>query len=105
MRPKNRATRLMTDIAGFKDASLRHLPAQFILRWWTADWFQPIAKVGRTGNDEWPLISADGDTALRSEGTHPAKRFRGISTKTRATRTDWPNLTAARPKTIRAARG
>jgi hypothetical protein len=46
MRPKNRATRLMTDIAGFKDASLRHLPAQFILRWWTADWFQPIAKVG-----------------------------------------------------------
>ncbi|MFZ0151418.1 MAG: hypothetical protein WAM72_24350 [Xanthobacteraceae bacterium] len=63
MRPKNRATRLMTDIAGFKDASLRHLPAQFILRWWTADWFQPIAKVGRTGNDEWPLISADGDTA------------------------------------------
>jgi Uncharacterized alpha/beta hydrolase domain (DUF2235) len=55
---------LITDIAGFKDTSLRHIPAQFILRWWTADWFQPIAKVGRTGNDAWPLISADGDTAL-----------------------------------------
>ncbi|WP_298257304.1 DUF2235 domain-containing protein [Bradyrhizobium sp.] len=55
---------LMTDVAGFKDASFRRLSAQFILRWWTADWFQPIAKVGRTGSDAWPLISADGDTAL-----------------------------------------
>lgn len=55
---------LMTDIAGFKDTSLRHLSAQFILRWWTADWFQPVAKVGRTGSDAWPLISADGDAAL-----------------------------------------
>jgi hypothetical protein len=55
---------MMTDIAGFKDTSLRHLSAQFVLRWWTADWFQPIAKIGRTGSDAWPLISADGDTAL-----------------------------------------
>jgi hypothetical protein len=55
---------LMTDIAGFRDKSFRHLSAQFILRWWTADWFQPIAKIGRTGSDAWPLISADGDTAL-----------------------------------------
>jgi hypothetical protein len=55
---------LMTDIAGFKDTSFRHLSAQFILRWWTADWFQPIAKVGRTGSEAWPLMSADGDKAL-----------------------------------------
>jgi hypothetical protein len=55
---------LMTDVAGFKDSSLRHLSAQFILRWWTADWFQPIAKVGPTGSDAWPLVSADGDAAL-----------------------------------------
>jgi hypothetical protein len=56
---------LMPDIAGFKDVSLRHLSGQFILRWWTADWFQPIAKIGRTGSDAWPLISADGDTAVQ----------------------------------------
>ena len=56
---------LMTDIAGFKDtSSLCHLSAQFVRRWWTADWFQPVAKVGRTGSDAWLLISADGDTAL-----------------------------------------
>jgi Uncharacterized alpha/beta hydrolase domain (DUF2235) len=56
---------LMTDIAGFKDtSSLRHLTAQFVRRWWTADWFQPIAKVGRTGSDAWPLTSADGYSAL-----------------------------------------
>jgi len=56
---------LMTGILGFKDVrSWRHLSGQLILRWWTADWFQPIAKVGRTGSDAWPLISADGDTAL-----------------------------------------
>jgi hypothetical protein len=55
---------IMTDIAGFKDISWRHLLAWPIRRWWSADWFQPIAKIGRTGSDAWPLISADGDTAV-----------------------------------------
>jgi hypothetical protein len=54
----------MSDIAGFKDVSWRHLLALPIRRWWSADWFQPIAKVGNTGIDAWPLISADGDTAI-----------------------------------------
>jgi uncharacterized protein (DUF2235 family) len=55
---------IMTDIAGFKDMSWRHLLAWPIRRWWSADWFQPIAKIGRTGSDAWVLISADGDTAI-----------------------------------------
>jgi hypothetical protein len=55
---------IMTDIAGFKDISWRHLVTWPIRRWWSADWFQPIAKIGRTGSDAWPLISADGDTAI-----------------------------------------
>ena len=55
---------IMTDIAGFKDISWRHLLALPIRRWWSADWFQPIAKIGNTGIDAWPLISADGDTAI-----------------------------------------
>jgi hypothetical protein len=56
----------MPDIAGFKDTtSFSHLSGQSILRWWSADWFQPIAKIGRTGSDAWPLISADGDTAVQ----------------------------------------
>jgi hypothetical protein len=57
---------IMTDIAGFKDASWRHLLAWPIRRWWTADWFQPIAKIGRTGSDAWALISADGDAAIEA---------------------------------------
>ena len=55
---------LMTDIAGFEDISWRHLLALPIRRWWSADWFQPIARVGNTGIDAWPLVSADGDTAI-----------------------------------------
>jgi hypothetical protein len=55
---------LITDIAGFEDISWRHLLALPIRRWWSADWFQPIARVGNTGIDAWPLISADGDTAI-----------------------------------------
>jgi hypothetical protein len=55
---------IMTDIAGFKDMSLRRLLALPIRRWWSADWFQPIAKIGRTGSDAWVLISADGDAAI-----------------------------------------
>jgi hypothetical protein len=55
---------IMTDIAGFKDASWRHLLAWPIRRWWSADWFQPIARNGSTGTDAWPLISTDGDTAI-----------------------------------------
>jgi hypothetical protein len=55
---------IMTDIAGFKDVSWRYLVTWPIRRWWSADWFQPIAKIGRTGSDAWALISADGDTAI-----------------------------------------
>lgn len=57
---------IMTDIAGFKDVSWRHLLAWPIRRWWTADWFQPIAKIGRTGSEAWALLSADGDTAIEA---------------------------------------
>jgi uncharacterized protein (DUF2235 family) len=55
---------LMIDVAGFEDSSWRHLLALPIRRWWSADWFQPIARIGNTGIDAWPLVSADGDTAV-----------------------------------------
>jgi hypothetical protein len=70
---------LITDIAGFEDISWRHLLTLPIRRWWTADWFQPIARVGNTGIDAWPLISADGDTAIPTgqdaAGNPMPKRF------------------------------
>ncbi len=30
-----------------------------IRRWWNAEWFQPIARVGADGSAEWPLLSLD----------------------------------------------
>jgi hypothetical protein len=70
---------IMTDIAGFKDISWVHLVTWPIRRWWSADWFQPIAKIGRTGSDAWALISADGDTAIPTgqdaAGNKMPKRF------------------------------
>jgi uncharacterized protein (DUF2235 family) len=55
---------IMTDIAGFTDNSWRHILAWSIRRWWSADWFQPIARIGSSGIDTWPLESVDGDIAV-----------------------------------------
>lgn len=54
---------VMVDVAGFSDGLLRHKFALPIRRWWSADWFQPIARVGERGVDEWPLRSLDGTKA------------------------------------------
>jgi len=45
---------------GFTSELRAHWFGAPLKRWWRADWFQPIARVGRTGADEWPLVSADG---------------------------------------------
>jgi hypothetical protein len=70
---------IMTDIAGFKDASWIHVLAWPIRRWWTADWFQPIARIGPSGIDTWVLVSADGDVAIPigtdTAGNHFPKHF------------------------------
>jgi hypothetical protein len=70
---------IMTDIAGFTDASWIHVLAWPIRRWWSADWFQPIARIGTTGIDTWALVSMDGDAAIPagtdSAGDHFPKQF------------------------------
>jgi hypothetical protein len=70
---------VMADIAGFRDSSLPYLLALPFRRWWGADWFQPIARIGRYGFDTWPLVSADGDTAIPTgqdaAGNPMPKRF------------------------------
>ncbi len=55
---------IMTDVAGFRSFSFRYLMALPIRRWWSADWFQPIARVGVSGDVEWPLVAVDGSEAL-----------------------------------------
>jgi hypothetical protein len=55
---------IMTDIAGFRDSSPGGLFRAPVRRWWTADWFAPIARVGAGGDDEWPLKAVDGTAPL-----------------------------------------
>ena len=45
---------------GYTDAPWALVFASPLRRWWRADWFQPIARIGRYGSDEWPLVAADG---------------------------------------------
>ena len=55
---------IMTDIAGYRDKSFRHLMGLPIRRWWSADWFQPIIRIGETDDVQSPLDSIVGDAAL-----------------------------------------
>lgn len=50
---------IVADTAGFKGTWLQTL-AQPIRRWWSAEWFQPIARIGEKGSNEWPLVALDG---------------------------------------------
>jgi uncharacterized protein (DUF2235 family) len=44
-----------TDIQGFPAFDALHWWATPLKRWWTANWFAPIARVGRYGNEEYAL--------------------------------------------------
>ncbi|WP_048707663.1 DUF2235 domain-containing protein [Microvirga massiliensis] len=58
----------VADIMGFRDNSLRYLAGLPLRRWWTADWFQPIARIGNRGDVEWALQASDGATAPELAG-------------------------------------
>jgi uncharacterized protein (DUF2235 family) len=53
-----------TDVAGFRASSFPYLLGLPLRRWWTADWFQPIARIGREGSIAWPLTAVDGAGAV-----------------------------------------
>jgi uncharacterized protein (DUF2235 family) len=48
-----------TDILGFPTDSPRHWVARPLTRWWNQNWFKPIARIGRFGNDEYVLDPVD----------------------------------------------
>ena len=48
-----------TDVTGFATDSLRHWYARPLTRWWNQNWFKPIARIGRFGNDEYVLDPID----------------------------------------------
>jgi hypothetical protein len=74
---------IWTDVRGFPTDSIRHYTALPMKRWWTKNWFQPIARVGRKGNFEYslepeqplpdvPLRSCEAPTEPRSRVSDPA---------------------------------
>ena len=52
---------LVVDIGGFQDSSWRHWLASPLKRWFSAPYFQPIARIGSEGMAEWPLRPSNGD--------------------------------------------
>jgi hypothetical protein len=51
---------LRADVAGTPADSFVRVAATPLKRWWTADWFKPIARIGTLGNDEYLLDLPDG---------------------------------------------
>ncbi len=63
----------MSDIAGFQNSSWRYILGLPFRRWWSAGWFQPIARIGSVGDTQWKLQSIIGDEPLPT-GTDRAGR-------------------------------
>ncbi len=49
----DRTTR--ADVGGFPSSTAVHYEGTLMKRWWREDWFKPIARIGRPGNDEYVL--------------------------------------------------
>jgi hypothetical protein len=50
---------LHTDVLGMPTQGLRHVLAAPLKRWWTENWFKPIARIGDVGNVEYALEPLD----------------------------------------------
>lgn len=49
----DRTTR--ADVGGITSSASAHSAGALMKRWWREDWFKPIARIGRPGNDEYVL--------------------------------------------------
>ena len=49
----DRTTR--ADVGGITSSTTTHSAGTLMKRWWREDWFKPIARIGRPGNDEYVL--------------------------------------------------
>ena len=74
---------IWTDVRGFPTDRIHHYLALPLKRWWTKNWFQPVARVGRKGNFEYalepdqplpdvPLRSCDAPTEPGTKVSDPA---------------------------------
>lgn len=46
------------DLGGFAGTTATHRMSLLLRRWWTENWFTPVARVGQFGNEEYPLHPA-----------------------------------------------
>lgn len=60
---------IMTDVGGFEsDSFIRKFFWSWFLRWPSAGWFQPVARIGEQGDAEWPLVSLDKSGPIAMNG-------------------------------------
>jgi hypothetical protein len=85
-----------TDVAGFAADDRWHFLASPLKRWWRENWFQPIARIGETGNYEHVLQPADPLPLFR-----PNSECRAANDKREPEWTD--NVASPAPAEFRAA--
>ena len=76
----DRATR--ADVGGISSSSAVHSAGTLMKRWWFEDWFKPIARIGRPGNDEYvlePVAPFKHHSYLNDAKKPPGKLFEKIS--------------------------
>ena len=49
---------IRTDVRGFSAEGMRHYSAGILKRWWSKNWFLPVARIGPVGNYEYALVPA-----------------------------------------------
>ena len=59
---------ILTDPYGFDSSGVTLSAATVLRRWPSVAWFHPIARIGESGELEWPLVPVDGGGALSSRG-------------------------------------
>ena len=64
---------IFSDVEGFAGASLKMKLMSVMRRWPFAGWFQPIARIGASGDAEWPVAANDGSGPVSSDPRHCAR--------------------------------
>ncbi|MBM3553346.1 MAG: hypothetical protein FJX45_16725 [Alphaproteobacteria bacterium] len=59
---------MLTDPYGFDGRGFIYGAGVALRRWPSASWFHPIARIGKRGDVEWPLVPLDGGVALSPYG-------------------------------------
>jgi hypothetical protein len=67
------------DLGGFPSDTQVHIPGAGLKRWWSANWFQPIARIGVLGNEEYALAPNPPYQEKRAGVDPPAERHRLIA--------------------------